>query len=166
LRQEADLSYAHVMRPAFPILLLPILAAMPALAGCDRAPPEPRVTVEHAVVTLPALPGRPGAAYFTLRTNNDPTRLIGVGSSRIGRIELHETASAGGVATMRPLEHAVFAPDEPLVFAPGGRHAMLFDIDEALRPGDTIRLTFTFDPAPPVTAEAEVRAPGDHGAAH
>jgi len=166
LRQEADLPYAHVMRPAFPILLLPILAAMPALAGCDRAPPEPQVTVEHAVATLPALPGRPGAAYFTLRTNAGPTRLTGVGSPRIGRIELHETASAGGVATMRPLEHAVFAPDEPLVFAPGGRHAMLFDIDAALRPGDTVRLTFVFDSAPSVTAEAEVRPPGDHGAAH
>lgn len=162
MRQEAALSYARAMRAA-----PPILAAMLALAGCDRAPPEPRVTVEHAAVTLPVLPGRPGAAYFTLRTNGDPTRLTGVSSPRVGRIELHETiAGAGGVAAMRPLEHAAFAPDEPLVFAPGGRHAMLFDVDAALRPGDTVRLTFAFDSAPPVTVEARVRPPGDHGAAH
>ena len=42
--------------------LVPIMAGLLAFAGCDRAPPEPLVTVEDAVVTLPVLPGRPGAA--------------------------------------------------------------------------------------------------------
>lgn len=142
---------------------VPILAAALALAGCERTPPEPRVIVEDAVVTLPVLPGRPGAAYFTLRTNNDPTRLTGVSSRRIGRIELHDTAMESGVATMRPSRETTFSPDTPLRFAPGGRHAMLFDIDPALRPGDRVALTFTFDPAPPATAEAEIRAAGDAG---
>ena len=140
---------------------VPILALLFVCPACDRAPPEPRVTVEDAVVTLPVLPGRPGAAYFTLRTNNDPTRLTGIGSPRIGRIELHETANRDGVASMRPLADTTFSPGAPLAFAPGGRHAMLFDIDPLLGPGDRIALTLTFEPAPPVTVEAEVRGPGD-----
>jgi copper(I)-binding protein len=131
------------------------------LAGCNRPPPEPRVTVEDAVVTLPPIPGRPGAAYFVLRTNNDPSRLVAIASPRVGRIELHETIDAVGASRMEPLREATFSPDEPLVFAPGGRHAMLFDIDPVARAGTTIALTFQVDPAPPVTVEAQVRAPGD-----
>ena len=145
--------------------LVPILVLLLACAGCERAPPEPRVTVEGALVTLPVLPGRPGAAYFTLRTSNDPTRLTGVSSPRIGRIELHETASEDGVAAMRPLRDAIVGPAAPLTFAPGARHAMLFDIDPAVRPGGTVPLTFTFDRAPPVTVEAEVRGPGEGASA-
>lgn len=139
---------------------VPILAALLALPACDAVPPEPRVAVEDAAVMLPVLPGRPGSAYFVLRTNNDPTRLTGVTSPRIGRIELHETVTEGSVARMRPLRDTSFGPDEPLSFAAGGRHAMLFDIDPQLRAGATIPLTFTFEPAPPVTVEAEVRAAG------
>ena len=139
---------------------VPILAALLFVGACDTAPAEPRVTVEGAVVMLPIIPGRPGAAYFVLRTNNDPTRLTGVASPRIGRIELHETVSDGSVARMRPLESTTFAPDEPLAFAAGRRHAMLFDIDPAARAGGTIPLIFSFDPAPPVTVEAEVRTAG------
>ena len=140
---------------------VPILAAALILAGCDRSLPEPRVTVEDAAVTLPVLPGRPGAAYFTLRTNNDPTRLTGVASPSIGRIELHETVTENGVTSMRPLRETTFSPAEPLRFAPGGAHAMLFEMDPALRPGARVTLTFTFEPAPPARVEAEVRAAGD-----
>lgn len=139
---------------------VPFLAALFALPGCDTAPPEPRVTVENAVVVLPVLPGRPGAAYFVLRTNNDPTRLATITSPHIGRIELHETVNENGIARMRPLANATFDPGHPLSFMTGGRHAMLFDIDAAVRPGGTIPLTFSFDPASPVTVQAEVRAAG------
>ena len=102
-----------------------------------------------------------------LRTNHDPTRLTGIDSPRVGRIELHQTMDAGGMARMAPLADATFSPGAPLRFAPGGRHAMLFDVDPALRAGDRLTLNFRFDPAPPVTVEAEVRGPGDVGhAAH
>ena len=143
------------------IRTVPIMAAMLMLAGCDRAPPEPVVAVEHPVATLPVLPGRPGALYFTLRTNNDPTRLKAITSPRIKRIELHETVTADGVSRMVPLRDATFDPGATLTFEPGGRHAMLLEIDPELRPGDTVPITFTFDPAAPVTIQARVREAGD-----
>ena len=130
-----------------------ILAAL-ALVGCQDG--GPRVTVEDAVVTLPAVSGRPGAAYFRLETNRDGTRLTDVASAKAGRVELHERG-------MRPAAGFDFTPAQPLLFEPGGRHAMLFDLDPSLRPGANIALTFSFEGAPPVTAEAEVRAPGDTG---
>ena len=142
------------------IRTVPILAAMLMLVGCDRASPEPVVGVERPIVTLPVIPGRPGALYFTLRTNNDPTRLNAITSPRIKRIELHETVTANGVSRMVPLRDATFDPESPLTFEPGGRHAMLLEIDPELRAGETVPITFTFDPAAPVTIEVPVREMG------
>lgn len=135
-------------------------AAIIALSACDQSPKEPKVEVENAWVQLPAVPARPGSAYFTLTSNNDPTKLVNVASSRVGRVELHGTVTENGISKMRPLINPVFPADGEFVFGPGGNHAMLFDIDPALKPGDKIDLTFTFDPAPPVTIQADVRAMG------
>ena len=140
---------------------LSLLGTLLLLPACSRGPEALQVTVEDAVVTLPAVAGRPGAAYFTLRTDRDPTRLVAVGSPSAGRIELHETMARGGMSRMAPLRDAAFTPDAPLVFRAGGRHAMVFGLDPRLRVGDRVRLTFRFDPAAAVTAEAEVRGPGD-----
>lgn len=140
--------------------LVPALAALLELSACGGAPGEPAARIENPFVTLPAVPGRPGAAYFTIRSNG-PARLTAVGSPQIGRIELHESMEAGGMSRMAPLHNPALGPDAPLVFAPGGRHAMLYDIAPSVRAGQHLTLTFTFDSLPPVTIEAEVRGPGD-----
>jgi len=142
--------------------------AMLALASCNADRPEPAVTVSDAWVQLPAVKGRPGAAYFRLTSNNDPTKLVAVTSPRIGRIELHGTVEEGGVSRMRKLtpDELVFPNDLEMSFAPGGRHAMLLGIDRALRPGDRITLTFTVEPMAPVSVEAQVRAFGQGHGAH
>lgn len=140
--------------------------ALLAVAACENAPPESgpefSVVVSDATVQLPAVPGRPGAAYFTLRTTNDPTRLVSVGSPGLGRVELHGSMTMKGMATMAPLSggQLVFDPGKPLVFAPGGKHAMIFDMPVTLKPGARIPLTFTLEPAGKVTVWADVRATG------
>ena len=127
------------------------------LAACGSDPSRPaRVTASNVVVSLPAVSGRPGAAYFRLATDRDDTRLVRVASARAGRVELHDSG-------MRPAASFAFSPAEPLVFEPGGRHAMLFDLDPSLRPGARMALTFSFEGSQPLTVEAEVRAPGDLG---
>ena len=148
--------------------LISLAAAMLALASCSADPPEPAVTVSDSWVQLPVVAGRPGAAYFKLSSNNDPTKLVSVTSSRIERIELHGTVEQGGIARMKPLtpEELVFPSDLEMSFAPGGRHAMLHGIDPAVRPGDRITLTFDLEPMGPVSADAEVRAFGEGHGAH
>ena len=145
--------------------LLLTAAALLSLTACERQPAEPKVEVADAVVQLPAVSGRPGVAYFTLTSNNEPTRLVSVTSPRVERIELHETVEENGVSRMRPLENATFE-NGALTFETGGKHAMLFGIDPELRAGDTVPLTFTFDPVSPVTVEAEVRAFGGSHESH
>lgn len=141
----------------FPLAAIAVLVS----AACNVPRPGPKVEAEGAWVQLPVVPGRPGSAYFTLVSNNEPTRLVSVASPRIERIELHETVMDGGVSRMRPPEHLVFPEDLKMVFAPGGRHAMLFGIDPAVRAGDKIPLTFNLEPMGRVTVEAEVRAFGE-----
>lgn len=145
------------------ITLTSLALLLPLLGACSSEPETPRVIVDRPVVNLPAVAGRPGAAYFTLRTNRAETRLTGIESPRVERIELHETITENGMARMVTLADASFSPDGPLEFVPGGRHAMLFGIDPAVRAGDRLTLTFRFDPAPPVTVEAEVRGAGETG---
>jgi hypothetical protein len=92
-----------------------------------------------------------------LETNQAQTRLTGVASPKAQRIEMHE-------AGMRQVESVAFTSGEPLAFAAGGRHAMIFGLDPSLKVGGRIPLSFVFDNAPPITVEAELRRPGDvHG---
>ena len=143
-------------------------AALLLLTACQRAPQEPRVTVDDAVVTVPAVPSAPGAAYFTLRINQGSTRLVSVSSPSARRIELHQTREENGLSRMAPLQpdQLGFSPGAPLAFAPGGRHAMLFDVDPNLRPGGRMTLTFTFDGAPPASVDAPLVAPGTSHSGH
>ncbi len=140
---------------------LPILIACAALASCEAPGTRTGVAVENARITLPAVRGRPGAAYFTLRASA-PVRLLGVSSPRVQRIELHESMADG----MGPLKETAIPAGGSVEFAPGGRHAMLFGVDPALKVGARAPLVFDFEGAPAVTVEAEVLGPGGAHASH
>jgi hypothetical protein len=143
---------------AVPLFLLPLVAL---LAGCGQG--DPAVNVTDAVVRLPAVPGNPGAAYFTLRTNRTPMRILGVSSPQVGRIELHESEMTGGRMRMGPLEDNSFGAEGVKTFEEGGAHAMLFNINPAVQPGGTVRITFDFDNAPDVTMDVPVESAGGAG---
>jgi periplasmic copper chaperone A len=143
-----------------PLRLAPALAALLFAASCDRPPPDGTVRVAQAWVRLPPAPKRPGAAYFRLEAGSEGTRLLGVSTPAARWVELHEMRSEKGVARMRKKKEFEFPAQGRLVFEPGGNHAMLFGLNPRLKPGDVIPLTFSFNVAPPVTVEAEVRAAG------
>jgi hypothetical protein len=149
-----------MLKPAF--ALLPLAAL---LAACGQG--NPAVTVEDALVRLPAVQGNPGAAYFTLRTNHTPMRILGVSSPQVQRIELHESEMQGGHMRMGPLEDNSFGAEGVKTFEEGGAHAMLFGINPAVRAGGTVRLNFDFDNAPDVAMDVAVESAGSaSGPAH
>jgi copper(I)-binding protein len=143
--------------------LVPIMAALIALSACGGAAEPEGLAVETAWVRLPAVSGRPGAAYFTIRGGAEPVRLTAVTSPAAGRVELHESRMEGGMMGMAPLAEVAVAPRERIAFEPGGRHAMLFDLRPGLSAGDKVTLNFAFGPLPPISVEADVRAAGDEG---
>ena len=133
-------------------------AALLTLAGC-RQPEEktPEVQVSDVWIRLPATPAQPGAAYFTLKGNMEGMRLLGVTSPLIRWVELHESVEKGGVTRMERRAEVEFPSRGSMKFEPGGRHAMLFGINPSVKPGTPVPLTFSFNMAPPVTIDAEVR---------
>jgi copper(I)-binding protein len=137
-----------------------LLAALLLAAGCHDKHAAPGVT--RAWVRLPAVAGQPGAAYFTVEGGRAATRLTRIESALVLHIEMHESISGMGMATMKPLAGVDVPAGASVVFAPGGRHAMLFGIEAAVKPGTAIPLRFGF--ADGTTAEAEaktVAAAGD-----
>lgn len=141
-------------------------AASLLFSGCGGGPAKKdrAISVEKPWVRLPAVAGEPGAAYFKLTGGAEGTTLVSVSSPLVKRIELHESMTGGNMASMKKLDDVDFAYDGTIEFKPGGRHAMLFGIAPAMKPGAALPLTFAFDNAPPVTVTAEVRsAAGDTG---
>lgn len=139
-----------------PALLIPAAAA--ALAGCAQ-PPE--LTVDGAYVRLPAVAGRPGVAYFTVHGATEATKLISVTSPVVIRSELHESMTSGAMSSMAPIRDVPVPARAELVFAPGGKHVMLFDINQRVKPGSTMKLLFTFSNNARITVQAPAIAAGD-----
>lgn len=164
-------------RPAF--FVLPLAVAL--LAGCSKAPdsqsapsddatPQASASViagapialSDATVQLPAVPGRPAVAYFTLTAGPDASgALVSISVAHFARAELHESKMEGGAMTMSPVDKLPITPGKAIVFAPAGLHVMLFDADKTIKPGDTTDLTATLDNGTTITAKAKVTAQGD-----
>jgi periplasmic copper chaperone A len=139
--------------------LLPALASALLLSSCGPSSIE---GVANAEVRLPAAPGRPGVGYFSVTGGAKDSQLMSVSSPKIVRIELHESMQMGGTMQMKPLDSGVsILAGTTVKFSPGGRHAMLFDINPAVKPGAKVPLTFAYADGHKVEVEAVVKAPGD-----
>jgi copper(I)-binding protein len=147
------------MRPSFAIPPFAILGAAVALAGCG---PEPQLYVSDAWVRLPAVEGRPAAAYFTVHGGPEAETLVAVTSDRAIRSELHETRrTTNGAMTMAKIDAVPVPAMQQVAFAPGGKHVMLFGLNKAVTPGSATTMTFTFADATRIQLDATAVAAGD-----
>ena len=136
-----------------------IVAVALLAAGCQQQAAETKV--ERAWVRLPAVAGRPGAAYFTIRGGSQGDTLLQVSTPAAVRAELHETMDHAGMKSMQPVRDLAIPAGGTLAFAPGGKHLMLFDIGPAVKPGDTVPLALAFASGRKVKVQAKVAGPGD-----
>lgn len=141
-------------------LIVSIAAAL-LLAGCNPPPRPKGVVVTDAWVRLPAVPGRPGAAYFTIKGGASGATLVAVSSPRIDKIELHESMEQGGMMRMTPIAKVIVPPDGTAEFKPAGRHAMLFGIDPDVKPGTKIPLRFDFESGLQIQEQVDVVGAGE-----
>lgn len=143
---------------------LPITVAIASIALFACSPAEeaaPAEAVENAWVRLPAVDGRPAAAYFILNGREAGDTLLAIDSARVATVELHETTMEGGAMRMRPIMSADVPAGETVTFEPGGRHAMLFGVDPEITPGTPLSLNFRFDSGRDVSIDAVTIAAGD-----
>ncbi|GGY97386.1 copper chaperone PCu(A)C [Novosphingobium colocasiae] len=125
------------------------------VAGPDA---KPGIAVSDGKLVLPAVPGRPGVVYFTVR-NGGPgaATLAGVDVSGAGRAEIHKTD--GG--TMSAVKELQLEPGADVTFAPGGLHVMVFDLDPKLKSGGAAELTLTFADGDKASLPLTVSAMGE-----
>lgn len=122
--------------------LLALFALPVLLAGCGQ-PAE--LSADQAWVRLPAVSGRPGAAYFTMHGGKDDAALIAAATPIATRAELHHSMKMrGGMETMKPIARVALPAGTTVAFEPGARHVMLFDVDPKAKAGDTTRLSLSF----------------------
>ncbi len=150
--------------------------AVLALAACQQGGPAPEPTetastsapetkpglaLEGGRLILPAVKGNPAAGYFTLANGSDKAVAVAaVAVTGAGMAMLHETMESGGHSTMAEMKDPQVQPGETLTLEPGGKHVMVFDLPEGLKPGGTVEITLTFADGDKLSAPLTIEAPG------
>ena len=108
-------------------------------------------------LVLPAVSGNPGAAYFTL-VNQGPTAAIinAVAVDGAAQAEMHETS--GG--TMAALPTMAIRAGGSAIFAPGGKHVMVFSLAPRLAPGTTTQITLSFTDGSKLSGPLKIESVG------
>lgn len=133
-------------------------ASQSAQSGPENAP---GVVVTDAMVRLPAVPGTPGAAYFTVSQGSGaPRKIASVYVEGAERAEMHETTTANGISKMQQVKDVPIETGKSVQFKPGGLHVMLFDVADTLKAGSTTELTITLDNGDKVSVPARIETIG------
>ncbi|UZK65977.1 copper chaperone PCu(A)C [Sphingomonas sp. M1-B02] len=138
---------------------IPGIVALALLVGACQQPAE--LKVEDAWVRLPAVAGRPGAAYFTIQGGDTPDTLLAVATRAALRVELHETSDQNGLKAMRPIRDVAIPAAGTVAFAPGGKHVMLFDLGPNVKAGERIPLALSFAGGKRLEVQAMVVGAGE-----
>ncbi|MBR0552137.1 copper chaperone PCu(A)C [Stakelama marina] len=143
--------------------LLALLALPVLLASCSH-PAE--LSADQAWIRLPAVKGRPAAAYFTMHGGKDNATLLAAATPIATRAELHQsmrmdTGKGTAMDTMKPIANVAVPAGETVKFEPGGKHVMLFDISPKAKPGNDTRLSLSFAGGRTLEIPAKLVAAGD-----
>src|SRR5574340_546198 len=134
--------------------LLISLMSLPAWAA--------NISVTDAWVRA-TMPGQPvGGAYMRIQSDAD-ARLVGVSSSAVPRVEVHEMKMDGDVMRMREVKAIDLPKGRTVSLEPGGFHIMLMNLKKPIVAGDSIPLTLTIESGgkqQTVEVKAEARAMG------
>ena len=95
----------------------------------------------------PAQAGMNGVGFMTIaNAGKTPVTLKSAESPAADKVEMHQSAMAGGVMTMRRQDAGVVIPaGGQVAFAPGGYHFMLLGLKQAQGVGQKIPVTLIFD---------------------
>jgi copper(I)-binding protein len=128
-----------------------VLLSLALLAGCAVPTPPVAITgdairVENPVAR-PATVGQNSAAYLQIvNPTSSEDRLLSASGDVAAMIELHETINDGGVMKMTPRPDGFAIPTRSQVeLKMGGKHVMLMNLRQDLKPGDEFVLTLTFE---------------------
>ncbi|MCU0970318.1 MAG: copper chaperone PCu(A)C [Gammaproteobacteria bacterium] len=139
------------------------------LSGANAGP---ALTIRGAWIPEAPATASVQAAYMELVNDGSvPLVVVGAQSSDFGRVEMHRTIQAAGVARMEAQQRLPIDAGARLVLTPGGLHLMLIEPKRRLVAGDRVGIELRLEDGTPVSTTAEVRSDGpsadhDHRHAH
>ena len=121
-----------------------MLAAVAALAAPFAARAAGAVEVLRPW-SRPAVAGTNGVGYMVLANHGRADdALEAVESPIASRVEMHASAMAGGVMSMKKVDRAPIPAGGRATFGPGAYHLMFIGLTRTLKPGDQAPATLTF----------------------
>jgi hypothetical protein len=103
--------------------------------------------------------GRPAGGYMIVHNMGDAAdRLVGAATPMAERVELHTHIKDGDVMKMRRVAHVDVPPRGKVTFRTGSYHLMIFGLKHAMKKGDMLPLTLTFEKAGRLDIKARIRA--------
>ncbi len=100
------------------------------------------------------------SAYMTLtNSGSSADTLISLSCDAAARTDLHQTTVTNNIAQMVTITSLTIPAGGSVTLKPGGYHAMLNNLKNALLPGQTVSLTLKFASGTVITLKAPVRAP-------
>ena len=141
-------------------LVVSVVASL--LASAQFAFAGDTIVVDDAWVQAPMPGATEAAAYMQIRNSgSSDDRLLSVSSRLVGRIEMHEIKTDGGMASMRPILYGVKIPaGKAVAFSPVTMHLMLSNERLALSAGTELSMELNFQHAGRIKVVALVRALG------
>ena len=167
------------MKLAFSILIVLLMAMMPALADAPQygSATLNNLIVEQAFIKKPYGNRSQTTAYATIRnTGDEDDNLIALHTPAAAKTEIHSMILEGEVMKMRPLGHALALPaGQTVEIKPNGHsnegghahahahgneglHFMLIRLNTKLEHGDIIELMLVFEKAGMLTINVPVIA--------
>ncbi|MBO9581156.1 MAG: copper chaperone PCu(A)C [Sphingobium sp.] len=136
--------------------LLPALLALP-LAACNQ--PKP-VYVDGAYVRLNPNPDNPSAGYLTIHGGSTPVTLRAIETDAAVRLEMHESMTHGGMASMAPIDTVDVPAGSKVEFKPGGKHIMLWQVNQQAIAAGKVEFKLTFSNGDRLLVDAVIQGPG------
>ncbi len=115
---------------------------------------------DDAVINLSPVDDNPSAGYMTLHGGRQDTELVSVVSDDVLRLEMHETVTTDGVATMKPLKSVAVPAGGKVKFEPGGKHLMIWGIGQGSRNLGLLRMTLIYANDDRIQIEAVIKKQG------
>lgn len=144
---------------------LPLLVAGLLLSAGVLAGSADQISVQDPYVRL-APPSAPATgAFMVIRNGGSADVKVVKADNPASRVtELHNHINEGGVMKMRPVPDIAIKAGGEAVLKPGSLHIMMIDLKEAMKEGDVVPITLTFDDGSTKQVDAKVvrPAPVDH----
>jgi periplasmic copper chaperone A len=98
------------------------------------------------------------AVYVTVSNQgSEPDALVSASTNIAAAVELHQTVEKDGKMEMQPRPQFDVPAGGTLEMKPGSYHIMLLGLKQALKPGDAVHVTLTFQKAGEMSVEAPVK---------